>query len=311
MATKYISTTGNDTTGDGSLGNPWATLDKAYAACASGDTVYLIGHATNTFAGFSGTGGLSIEKALSFIGYNVLSGSPRPVISGLTNGIIMNTNGTLSLTDIDFTSVTLKSFYGFATMHLYSAPGARLRFTRLRLHDIIGHDVAWWAGILGCAGLSTGTSWSDPVIRWDNCSITGTMDRSGGSTGAALYRFDSGAAYFLDMVNCVIHSPLDGVSGVNMLFYEQSAGGMARLRNCVIQRTGSGTIEFENVLAPGMNGAACSNNLFTGGFTYAYQPSGAAGVGLVSSADPLFWDTVNRDFRPRPNSPLYELGIIP
>lgn len=41
MATKYISTTGNDTTGDGSINNRWATLTKAVTSCANGDTIIL------------------------------------------------------------------------------------------------------------------------------------------------------------------------------------------------------------------------------------------------------------------------------
>jgi len=31
-ATHYVSTSGNDVTGNGSLGNPWATIDQADAA---------------------------------------------------------------------------------------------------------------------------------------------------------------------------------------------------------------------------------------------------------------------------------------
>ncbi len=43
MATYYVATTGNDTTGTGSLATPWATVTKALATMAGGDTVYLRG----------------------------------------------------------------------------------------------------------------------------------------------------------------------------------------------------------------------------------------------------------------------------
>ena len=39
--TYYISPTGNDTTGDGSSGTPWATLDKAFSQMSASDTVKL------------------------------------------------------------------------------------------------------------------------------------------------------------------------------------------------------------------------------------------------------------------------------
>ncbi|MCP4372928.1 MAG: right-handed parallel beta-helix repeat-containing protein [Deltaproteobacteria bacterium] len=42
-ATYYISPTGNNTTGDGSIGTPWATLKKVEASISAGDTVYCRG----------------------------------------------------------------------------------------------------------------------------------------------------------------------------------------------------------------------------------------------------------------------------
>ena len=44
MANWYIATTGNDSTGNGSQGNPWKTLDKAFtqnASIARGDNIYM------------------------------------------------------------------------------------------------------------------------------------------------------------------------------------------------------------------------------------------------------------------------------
>jgi len=42
-ATYYLSPTGNDTTGDGSINSPWFTLNKAWTVIQAGDTVYLRG----------------------------------------------------------------------------------------------------------------------------------------------------------------------------------------------------------------------------------------------------------------------------
>nr|MBI4156194.1 DUF4082 domain-containing protein [Candidatus Woesearchaeota archaeon] len=41
--TYYVSTTGNDITGIGSIGNPWKTIKYGYAHIASGDTLYIRG----------------------------------------------------------------------------------------------------------------------------------------------------------------------------------------------------------------------------------------------------------------------------
>lgn len=42
MATKYISPSGNDSTGDGSALNPYLTVTKARAMTSNGDTIYLL-----------------------------------------------------------------------------------------------------------------------------------------------------------------------------------------------------------------------------------------------------------------------------
>ncbi len=39
--TYYVSSSGNDTTGDGSIGNPWKTIQKAANTLTAGDTVYI------------------------------------------------------------------------------------------------------------------------------------------------------------------------------------------------------------------------------------------------------------------------------
>lgn len=43
MATYYMSTTGNDGTGDGSIGSPWKTIEHSSAQLNPGDTLYIRG----------------------------------------------------------------------------------------------------------------------------------------------------------------------------------------------------------------------------------------------------------------------------
>lgn len=61
MATYYVNaSTGNDTTGDGSSGTPWATMAKADATATAGDTIYISGD----FVEDDGSGYLVPTKAL-------------------------------------------------------------------------------------------------------------------------------------------------------------------------------------------------------------------------------------------------------
>ncbi len=42
MANYYIAPTGNDTTGNGTVGTPWLTTSKANTSSTTGDTIYLL-----------------------------------------------------------------------------------------------------------------------------------------------------------------------------------------------------------------------------------------------------------------------------
>jgi hypothetical protein len=65
MATYYINAdTGNDTTGDGSQGNPWLTLSKANSSSASGDTIFC----QNSTSPYSISGTISFSQDKIVIG---------------------------------------------------------------------------------------------------------------------------------------------------------------------------------------------------------------------------------------------------
>lgn len=57
MATYYVKTTGNDTTGDGSEGNPWATPGKLAASMADNDLGYVQSGTYNLSTTTPGAGG--------------------------------------------------------------------------------------------------------------------------------------------------------------------------------------------------------------------------------------------------------------
>ena len=65
MATFYVSTTGNDTTGNGSVGSPYRTITKGYSVTNPGDTVFVRGgtYAEKVLMNRSGSSGLPITIA--------------------------------------------------------------------------------------------------------------------------------------------------------------------------------------------------------------------------------------------------------
>jgi len=76
--TYYVSTTGNDTTGDGSSGNPWATIQKGADTMANGDTVIV---RSGTYAGFRAR-------------YSGASGAVKTIKSEVNYGAVITSAGT-------------------------------------------------------------------------------------------------------------------------------------------------------------------------------------------------------------------------
>ncbi|MDR3547728.1 MAG: choice-of-anchor Q domain-containing protein [Candidatus Pacebacteria bacterium] len=134
------SSTGNDTTGDGSSGSPYATFTKAYEAASSGDTINLTGTFDWANAGETDSAsgaGMTLAKDLTIVGqgesstivegYSADTGGDRTVFTinsgttvtmenltiqngyaayaGSTGGGITN-NGTLTLDNVDVTNNT-------------------------------------------------------------------------------------------------------------------------------------------------------------------------------------------------------------
>lgn len=81
----YVSTTGNDATGDGSIGNPYASLDKAQDECSDGHTIYMRG-GTYTNVPLVGTTGFDIE-------HNGTTSSPYTISAYNNEEVILDFGG--------------------------------------------------------------------------------------------------------------------------------------------------------------------------------------------------------------------------
>jgi hypothetical protein len=104
MATYYINAdTGNDTTGDGSQGNPWLTLSKTVSSTVSGDTIF-VQNATNTY---------TITSNMNLSG--------RDIIGESTSGAVLTSNGNSINSGLVANSVTNLKFYNIACPNSYNA----------------------------------------------------------------------------------------------------------------------------------------------------------------------------------------------
>ncbi len=71
--TYYVAPSGNDTSGDGSQGNPWKTIQKGVNSLAAGDTLYLRGGTYHETVAVAKSGNASV-------GYVTISGYPGETV---------------------------------------------------------------------------------------------------------------------------------------------------------------------------------------------------------------------------------------
>lgn len=94
----YVSTSGNDATGDGTISKPWFTLNKAWTYVKAGETVYMRGgtylyHEQQRLTGKNGTSGNTI-KVLAYSGERpiISKGDPYAPPSWPSEGVVVTGN---------------------------------------------------------------------------------------------------------------------------------------------------------------------------------------------------------------------------
>jgi hypothetical protein len=104
MADIYVATTGNDTTGDGSSGNPYATPGKAAGVASAGDTIWIKSGTYTIGSGAANTAGNKISvsaNAINLRGYTVTIGdySTKPILQAgaITSDTILTHSGNFAL----------------------------------------------------------------------------------------------------------------------------------------------------------------------------------------------------------------------
>ena len=167
---RYISPTGNDTTGTGSYASPYRSLNKVWSYASAGDTVYLL----------TGTYYFSVNQILS--GKNGTSGNliklwaypnARPILNRTASypgniGIQFSGNY-VHWRDIEITgywqrNVTEKTSYG-----LYVHSAGNCIFERLKIHD----------NGMGCAMRGDGATGYPAVLNGNlilNCDFYANKD---------------------------------------------------------------------------------------------------------------------------------------
>lgn len=282
MATYYISPTGNDTTGNGSLSLPWLTVQRFITSSIANDTLICL-NGTYTFANTTG------------IHYRT--------IQAQTNGsVIFDGNGAVCawqlqtapvITGITFRNIKTPGRDSYSYIFGLTSPGATVgspTFNNCVFHSMLGNngtakDRELVFGIWSPAGGSSFT--------FNQCLFYNIQGHTSGAVIRPL--FGSNGVVSINLTGCTIAATVTGVTALTHLW-----------------RT-SGLITVKNIIA--YNGSGATLNWKDGGTAVAtysdfYLITGApTGAGVITS-NPLFIDPVNYDFRLRPTSPCIDTGVL-
>lgn len=118
----YVSTTGSDVTGDGSLNSPYATFSAAYGSVPNNGTIVYRGGTYSNPTRFANTG----KSGVTITNYQ-----SEPVVWSGSSGIYIQDDNTTVQGDI-----TITNFYGSFTYGVYIGPGSdNITIDGLTIHD--------------------------------------------------------------------------------------------------------------------------------------------------------------------------------
>jgi hypothetical protein len=234
MADIYVATTGNDTTGDGSVGNPYATPGKASGVASGGDTIFVkAGTYTFTSNTINVSGGRvslpagSATAPTRIVGYdtnaNATNTDTKPVLEGsasTTSALLtqsgnfcefynlhVNGKGFCSLfSDVGSWSRVMRCRFSQSS----SAAGVAIGGAGQMLFCELDTKTANGGFFLSLSGLAFGC-----VIR--DATGTGTIAVNIGSTGK--------------LINCIVDTTTNNVSGESAIYCN---GSNFSIINCTI-----------------------------------------------------------------------------
>lgn len=293
MATWYVSNdSGNDSTGDGSEGSPYKSINKAASVATQGDTI-LVESSASGYGYTNGTdwGGFHIkgidEPDLKNGTYAMIDGS------GNTGRIDLDANGVTS---------TIENFYikdsipSITLFDYYSATGAvDFIFKRCIFDNIsLAPNNNGRNGLIG--RYSSGEPSVDSIdVLFENCSF---INLYGGGwvafpilTPTMTVTFRNSTFYFDSSITTPLDSIVKGSTNYDNYVY---------FYNCIIDNQQGTTLEVYD--------GADDDYLVIKNTCYRDLSKANADETANVEANPLFVDVTNNDFRLQTGSPARNIG---
>jgi hypothetical protein len=289
MATYYISTTGDDTTGDGSSSNPWATLQKFLTASAENDTL-IVKDGTYTI-----TENIDITQR---------------IIQAENNGLaIFDGDSTIVafffFSDNVVTGMVFQNFY----VRLDSANG--IFASRTTASSTTYNNCIWRNNRLAQTTsfqrgpIFSGRDSNTCLLYLNNCVFYGNYLNA--SNGTKSTYIGGGLSVYMTN-NTLVNDNTDGLN-IQNVFYSQSAGGFGEvdIKNSIIYNSSSATLNLIDSTNKILDFTTSYTDYYE--ITGAYMTEALASTGVITS-DPLFIDEANNNYNLSPSSPCIDAGTL-
>lgn len=280
MANYYIATTGNDTTGNGSSGNPWATISKAVASSTAGDTIVMA----------AGTYTQSGDLTLSARTYRG-AGFNSTIIDFASGNYQLILNGTaITIQDLQVANIT-RTNDNFCIVNQVSS--AVVGFTRVWFKSLV---CGLNRGVIGADGAFGATP---STITLTSCIFSACALRTTGG-GSGHFCAVSGTS-ICTMINCIVYSTASAALSCNVVSSAGTSGKQFVFKNCILYTVNSVAFTYNNL-----------SHTHTGSVTncvYGWSTV-PAGVAASITSDPLFIDAAGSNFNLRPTSPCINTGTL-
>lgn len=274
MATYYISTTGNDTTGNGSSSTPWATLAKFLSSSTTSDTcICKASSATYSLVTATISDRTIMAETAGTVTFDGAAGDVRWTLSG-----------TVTIRNLIFRNLVLSSslFY----------PTANTVFT---CHNNVFNTISTGVPILQLHGAGTTLSFIGCVFNDIVHTVSGVGMIEPKKVNTTIIFNNNVVRYKTLTVN-------------EMSLFAANAGtGTITMKNNIFRYLAASPNQwnfFRDVNFTVYVSNNCINDAGTGSITNA--PTNTNGI----TTDPLFVDEDHGDFRLRPTSPCIDTGII-